>query len=177
MREDFELKFDDDSTEKVSVENEGKIPLSPDPNNEKSTVESITSSGQKIVEVSDESAFKVGAGIIFSVIGIIVLTSILSTVFGSSGKHAANSSKNVTTKQTQSKNQGVFEKKAKKDAQTKSTNIQEYQVKSGDTLYEIAINFNVKMHDIADLNKLEQPYTLKTGQKLLIPASQTIENP
>jgi LysM repeat protein len=45
----------------------------------------------------------------------------------------------------------------------------EYIVQHGDWLYSIAYNFNVDPEDIIQLNDLQAPYELDTGQVLLIP--------
>lgn len=45
----------------------------------------------------------------------------------------------------------------------------EYIVQHGDWLYSIAYNFNVDPEDIIQLNNLQAPYELDTGQVLLIP--------
>jgi LysM repeat protein len=46
-----------------------------------------------------------------------------------------------------------------------------YTVKRGDTVYTIARRFGVKMQDIIDANKLNNPDNLKVGQQLIIPSS------
>ncbi|MBU0714649.1 MAG: LysM peptidoglycan-binding domain-containing protein [Verrucomicrobia bacterium] len=45
----------------------------------------------------------------------------------------------------------------------------EHVVKEGDTLSAIATAYKVKIDAIAEANKLQSPYTLRTGQKLFIP--------
>lgn len=45
----------------------------------------------------------------------------------------------------------------------------EHIVKEGDTLSAIAAAYKVKTSAIIEANKLQSPYTLKTGQKLFIP--------
>ncbi len=45
----------------------------------------------------------------------------------------------------------------------------EHVVKEGDTLSAIATAYKVKTSAIVEANKLQSPYTLKTGQKLFIP--------
>jgi LysM repeat protein len=49
------------------------------------------------------------------------------------------------------------------------TGGQLYTVKRGDTVYTIARHFGVKMQDIIDANKLNNPDNLKVGQQLIIP--------
>ncbi len=44
-----------------------------------------------------------------------------------------------------------------------------YTVKPGDTLYRIAKTYNVQLQDIVNLNKLEDPTLIYTGEKLYIP--------
>jgi len=45
-----------------------------------------------------------------------------------------------------------------------------YIVQEGDTLYEIALRFNVSVEDLIEANHLENPDQLRVGQELLIPA-------
>jgi len=45
----------------------------------------------------------------------------------------------------------------------------EHIVKAGDTLSAIATAYKVKTSAIIEANKLQSPYTLRTGQKLFIP--------
>ena len=45
----------------------------------------------------------------------------------------------------------------------------EHVVKEGDTLSAIATAYKVKTGAIVEANKLQSPYTLRTGQKLFIP--------
>src|SRR5450759_1567802 len=45
----------------------------------------------------------------------------------------------------------------------------EHVVKEGDTLSAIATAYKVKTSAIVEANKLQSPYTLRTGQKLFIP--------
>ena len=50
-----------------------------------------------------------------------------------------------------------------------STTNQSYTVKSGETLSKIGNSLNVKWEDIASLNGIKPPYTIKVGQELKIP--------
>ena len=50
------------------------------------------------------------------------------------------------------------------------TQIIEYQVKSGDTLSKIAMNFDISMDDIMRLNGLSDPDLISVGETLFIPA-------
>jgi len=56
---------------------------------------------------------------------------------------------------------------------TTTTSGQTYKVESGDTLYTIGQKLNVDWHEIAKANNLKEPYSLKVGQELVIPASST----
>ena len=55
-----------------------------------------------------------------------------------------------------------------KTGQTTTTGY-EHVVKDGETLSAIAIAYKVKTGVIIEANKLQSPYTLRTGQKLFIP--------
>jgi murein DD-endopeptidase MepM/ murein hydrolase activator NlpD len=54
-----------------------------------------------------------------------------------------------------------------------TSNGKEITVKSGDTLYGIAIENDIPAKDLIALNDLRQPYTLKAGQKLTISSSSS----
>jgi LysM repeat protein len=56
---------------------------------------------------------------------------------------------------------------------TTTTSGQTYKVESGDTLYTIGQKLNIDWHEIAKANNLKEPYSLKVGQELVIPASST----
>lgn len=45
----------------------------------------------------------------------------------------------------------------------------EYKVKAGDTLFNVAQQYNISWSTLAALNNLKSPYTLKPGQTLKIP--------
>jgi LysM repeat protein len=57
----------------------------------------------------------------------------------------------------------------KASASTTGMTGYEHVVKEGDTLSAIATAYKVKTSAIVDANKLQSPYTLRTGQKLFIP--------
>lgn len=44
-----------------------------------------------------------------------------------------------------------------------------YIVQEGDTLYDIALRFGVRLEDLIEANHLENPNQLQVGQELLIP--------
>jgi len=56
--------------------------------------------------------------------------------------------------------------KVKEEAKTAG---QTYKVEAGDTLFSIGQKFGIDWHEIASVNKLKEPYTLKIGQELIIP--------
>ena len=62
-------------------------------------------------------------------------------------------------------------KSATTKANTSTTGMTGYEhvVKEGETLSAIATAYKVKTSAIVEANKLQSPYTLKTGQKLFIP--------
>lgn len=45
----------------------------------------------------------------------------------------------------------------------------EYEVKKGDTLFNLSQKYNVSWVTLANLNNLKSPFTLKPGQKIQIP--------
>ena len=49
----------------------------------------------------------------------------------------------------------------------------EYTVKSGDTLFNISQQYNIRWDLIAQINNLSEPYILHAGQKLKIPQGTT----
>lgn len=57
----------------------------------------------------------------------------------------------------------------KSNASTTSMTGYEHMVKEGDTLSAIATAYKVKTSAIVEANKLQNPYTLRAGQKLFIP--------
>jgi len=72
-------------------------------------------------------------------------------------------------------NQPVLEQTATETDETKSGNIiplkstGTYTVKSGDTLYGIAIALQIDWEELAALNGIEPPYSLSVGQELKLP--------
>jgi LysM repeat protein len=57
----------------------------------------------------------------------------------------------------------------------KTTEDTTYTVESGDTLYAIGIKLGVDWSEIAEINDIEPPYSLSTGQELKIPEGETKE--
>jgi LysM repeat protein len=53
--------------------------------------------------------------------------------------------------------------------QTKNIGFQIYEVKKGDTLFNLSQNFEVSWQTLAEINNLKEPYILKIGQKLKVP--------
>lgn len=46
-------------------------------------------------------------------------------------------------------------------------------VRKGDTLYSLSQKYGVPMRDVIEANNLRAPYTLKTGQRLIVPYAKT----
>lgn len=93
---------------------------------------------------------------------------------------AFRSSSSATTEQSsqteQKKETTTSTTETKNETQNKTTNKssgQTYKVESGDTLFAIGQKFDVDWHEIAKVNNLAEPYNLKVGQELVIPASST----
>ena len=47
-----------------------------------------------------------------------------------------------------------------------------YEIKKGDTLFNLASRYNVSWKTLSDINALKEPYLLKVGQKIKIPGTQ-----
>lgn len=56
--------------------------------------------------------------------------------------------------------------------QAKSAESETYEIKKGDTLFNLSSRFNVSWQTLAEINHLQEPYILKVGQKIKIPANQ-----
>lgn len=54
---------------------------------------------------------------------------------------------------------------------TSAPEMLKYIVQQGDTLYDIALRYDVSMDDLIRINKLRDPNNLAVGQELLIPLS------
>ena len=52
---------------------------------------------------------------------------------------------------------------------TTKQNTKTYVVKAGDTLYGIARNSEIKLHELLAMNNMDASTTLKVGQKILVP--------
>jgi hypothetical protein len=52
---------------------------------------------------------------------------------------------------------------------TASPEMLKYIIQEGDTLYDIALRYEVSMDDLIRINKLQDPNNLTVGQELLIP--------
>lgn len=52
-----------------------------------------------------------------------------------------------------------------------------YVVKSGDSLGSIASRFQVKMQELATLNNIQRPYTIRAGQRLKVPGGRVDVTP
>lgn len=48
----------------------------------------------------------------------------------------------------------------------------DYEVKKGDTLFNLSKKYEVSWQTLAELNRLKEPYILKIGQKLNIPIAR-----
>jgi LysM repeat protein len=60
---------------------------------------------------------------------------------------------------------------------TLETAFTEYTVKSGDTLFNISQQYNIRWDLIGQINNLSEPYMLHAGQKLKIPQTTTSQVP
>ncbi len=55
------------------------------------------------------------------------------------------------------------------EQQINSPQYATYEVKKGDTLFNLANRYGVSWQTLAQMNDLKEPYTLKIGQKIKIP--------
>jgi LysM repeat protein len=53
-------------------------------------------------------------------------------------------------------------------AMNKSEDAATYVVRSGDTLYDIAAQFNVNVKQLMDWNNIDSPTSLRPGQRLVL---------
>jgi LysM repeat protein len=60
---------------------------------------------------------------------------------------------------------------------TTTTLAQYYEVQAGDTLSEIAENFNVRLEDLIFVNQIADANKIQTGQRLLLPPPTVLVNP
>ena len=58
------------------------------------------------------------------------------------------------------------------EQENKSTQYAIYTIEAGDTLFNLSQRYGVSWQTLAELNNLKEPYTLKIGQKIKIPASE-----
>lgn len=54
--------------------------------------------------------------------------------------------------------------------ESSGTELLIYEIKKGDTLFNLAQYYSVSWQTLAELNGLKEPYLLKVGQKIKIPA-------
>ena len=140
--------------------------------------------------IDDDKAFLVGVWTIGVIIGVIIFGFVIWAV-GSSRKSVVEntstpqvageqtnkmpksstpSTSNQSQNQTSSNNNTnslTNNEIAKKASEIPGSQI--YEVKSGDTLYGISLKFGIDWHEIATVNKLNEPYSLHSGQQLIIP--------
>jgi LysM repeat protein len=116
---------------------------------------------------SQSTFFKTG-GVIFLVLSLAIVANIFYQLHGthsSSSNHpAASSSQNSNNQATQQ----VLGAYSQSNSQMQTT---VYTVQKGDTLFNIAQTHNLDWQVIAVLNNLKQPYSLKAGMQLKLPAA------
>jgi len=118
-----------------------------------------------------------------------LLASVGLTVNMWSGNDASSTSNNTSVSAlTQSETAAISEEKLVLGestqapieapvASTPDTAFTEYTVKSGDTLFNISQQYNIRWDLIAQINNLSEPYMLHGGQKLKIPQTTTSQVP
>lgn len=66
-------------------------------------------------------------------------------------------------------------KPVKKTTDVKRVGVSEITVQPGDTLYSISRKYETPVNDLAVMNKMTAPFTLKPGQKLKVPNLNTVQ--
>ena len=69
-----------------------------------------------------------------------------------------------------------FTIKTNSDYSTGTTNNTVYVVKRGDTLSQIAVNYNTTVNSLVNLNNIKNPNLIFPGQKIIISSSYNISN-
>lgn len=123
-------------------------------------------------EISEEKAFWVGLSVVIFGI-VLVLVAIVGRVIWSHRQLTQLPSENqVLGTQTPPVNNQPLNINQQNTASAEKEIVSggiEYTVQSGDTLATIGEKYGVEWKKIAQINKIEEPYTVKTGQKLIIP--------
>lgn len=111
---------------------------------------------------SQGTLFKVG-GAFFLVASLILAVNIIHNL-----KNSPQITDTSSTTSSDSEVLGAFDK-AEAEGTTAAPKDVNYTVQKGDTLFNIAQNFNVNWVLIASANNLKAPYQLKPGTVLQIP--------
>lgn len=122
--------------------------------------------------LEEERAFAVGLVTIICVVCLIILIVVWRQI--TSHKQPAGEVKPAKDEATEEmpvlENQpSSSETQESPSAATETPAGSTYSVESGDTLYSIGQKLDVDWHQIADINNLQPPYTLRSGQELSIP--------
>lgn len=189
MTQDIELKFDDDkdeSAQKLSVENDTNQDASRPvdssiKNDQQVNAEQKPQTPPEIntqnntVEISDEKAYKTGVlAIGIPILFIMVITGI-STYKPNQQKESTESKiKNeeviVETNEADYTSEEKQTSNSVTSEQGSGFNDGElYTVKPGETLYSIGLALDLDWKEIAEINGIEPPYDLKSGQELELP--------
>jgi LysM repeat protein len=116
---------------------------------------------------SQSTFFKTG-GVIFLVLSLAIAANIFYQLHGAhspSSEHPAANSTQNSNNQTVQQVLGAYSQ----DSSQVQTTV--YTVQKGDTLFNIAQTHNLDWQVIAVLNNLQQPYNLKIGMQLKLPAA------
>ena len=125
--------------------------------------------------ISEERAFWIGLTVV-SIIFVLILVGIVGRAVWNHRQQSKKQNSQVlgtqqqpptpTSNQPLEINQTNIQIEAEKEI---IKGGQEYSIESGDTLATIGAKFNVDWKKIAQINKISEPYTVRTGQKLIIP--------
>jgi cytoskeletal protein RodZ len=141
------------------------FPLEP---GEKKSEQELDLKSQKQEEEDDERAFAVGMVSIICLVALVILILVWRQV--SPGKKARVEG-NQSTQETQvSTPEEQVEESTQPSSSSETQTVGEtYTVEPGDTLFNIGKKFKINWKEIAQANNLEEPYSLRPGQKLVIP--------
>jgi LysM repeat protein len=110
--------------------------------------------------------------VLMSISVVLILGSIILLYYAFRPVKATTQSTSAPAKQETTTETPKETPKQETQNSTKASG-QTYKVESGDTLYTIGQKFSVDWHDIASANNLKEPYSLKVGQELTIPAKSS----
>lgn len=116
------------------------------------------------------------AGVFFLMISLLLIVNL----WPKKDKASTVNNKSVAPIVQSTQNQAITDQKQVLGATTRQETppqFTQYTVKSGDTLFNISQQYNVRWDSIAQINNFSEPYILHAGQILKIPQATTSEVP